>query len=687
MSVPPVAGPPLGGPVLPEELPEPGEPPQQEDSPGQGEPPELEEPPGQGEPPQQHDSAGQGEPPDMDEPPDMEEPSEAELLGLWPDPFAGSPDGADAWLADLSLPELDALADDWERNHRPTRQDAVGAGFARDLPADPATGFAAGGPLDSLAPGPVLAGFAAETFDAGFGSLRDDELVGVLCAARRLESWQAAMEFTAVAELDRRRRAAAERPESSRVHDHVNAEVAAALVLTGRSADALLDLSRSLARLPLVLAALAAGRIDRERAAVFAAELAVLDERSAAAIAMAFTGIAGQMTTGQLRFALRAMVLALNPEAARQRAEKGRHHARVELWPESSGNSGLAGRELPPAEVIAADARIAAIAQALRDAGVPGDMDHLRAAVFTALLSGRDLASLFPADSHRASGGGPDAGDVGTSDGDSGAGHAAEAAERVAAMTGSVHLTMPASAWLGWSDAPGEVAGFGPVDADTCRGLAERLAADPANRWCLTLADPHGRAVAHGCARAGPGAASPASEPNATAPPPARPPPARLPAKPPPTGPPPTGPPPTGPPTYSPFQPDRPRSPGSRRDGEWHAWLASMKLHWLERGRCGHERRTSSYRPQPTLRHLIDVRHRTCGFPGCTRPVRCDADHTVPFDRGGITCECNLATLCRQHHKTKQAQGWVLTQPEPGVLIWTTPSGRSYTTEPGGYPV
>jgi hypothetical protein len=94
------------------------------------------------------------------------------------------------------------------------------------------------------------------------------------------------MELTAIAELDKRRRDAAEHPESSRLHDHVNAELAAALTMTGKSADALLDLSRALARLLAVLSALAEGRIDRDRAAVFAAELAVLDAKAAAAVAM-----------------------------------------------------------------------------------------------------------------------------------------------------------------------------------------------------------------------------------------------------------------------------------------------------------------------------------------------------------------------------------------------------------------
>jgi hypothetical protein len=300
----------------------------------------------------------------------------------------------------------------------------------------------------------------------------------------------------------------------------------------------------------------------------------------------------------------------------------------VEVWPEGSGNSGLAGRELPPADVLAADQRLTAIAQALKDAGAAGGMDELRAAVLCALLTGRDPESLLPGPAHRGLG----------------------------ALTGTVNLTMPAAAWLGQSDAPGDVAGFGPLDADSCRDLASRLAAGPGTRWCLTVTGPDGRAVAHGCAKAGPVVTG-------------------QPGQPPGTGPPGTGP------------PGSPGSPGCAPGWQaWQAWLASVRVHWLERDRCGHPRRVTSYRAGRMLRHLVIVRHRTCGFPGCSRPaVRCDLDHTVPY-KPGITCECNLATLCRQHHKTKQAQGWHLTQPQPGVLVWVTPHGRTYTVTPDTYP-
>jgi hypothetical protein len=43
------------------------------------------------------------------------------------------------------------------------------------------------------------------------------------------------------------------------------------------------------------------------------------------------------------------------------------------------------------------------------------------------------------------------------------------------------------------------------------------------------------------------------------------------------------------------------------------------------------------------------------------------------------------APLCRRHHRTKQAPGWTLTQPQPGTLVWTAPHGRSYTVTPSTY--
>jgi hypothetical protein len=108
----------------------------------------------------------------------------------------------------------------------------------------------------------------------------------------------------------------------------------------------------------------------------------------------------------------------------------------------------------------------------------------------------------------------------------------------------------------------------------------------------------------------------------------------------------------------------------------------------IVRGSCDHAHGEVGYHPSRALTHRVRARNATCTAPGCGRPAaRCDLDHTTAWDKGGVTCECNLSPLCRHHHRCKQAEGWRLEQPEPGVLIWRTPSGRTYATTPTEYPL
>jgi hypothetical protein len=587
----------------------PPETPPPEIPPPEAPPPEAAHPrrpvPGLADPPDLGDLAGLDPDPeglDLDGLADRDEPSNAELAGLDYEPDDDTDEGAGLWLA------------------------AAASGLG--------AGFSDGGVLDGLRPGAALAGFSQHALDDGLAALPDDALVGLLRASRRLSAWQSGVELAAVAELDHRRLRQSSRPGWSRVSEHIATELAAALVLTGRTADSLLGLARDLDRLPAVRNALLAGLIDRARAAIFAEELAALTAPAANTAAAAFLPHAPGLTTGQLRAALRALVHRIDPSAVRRRMSKARDDTRVEAWQEISGNVALAGRELDPADAIAADRRITAIARALQTAGASGTLDQLRAAVFTALLAGRDPGTLRPegpdTTAHRqdqpaADPGNPDAAGPSSPAGPAGAGG-------LAALGGSVHLTLPASTWLGLTDLPGEAAGLGPIDAWTSRDLASRLAAARGlARWCVTLTRPDGRAAAHACARAGP------------------PPPGGI---------------------------------ATRR-----AWLTRQHFTWLDPGRCGHGSQTRGYRPPNLVGHLIRARNRTCTFPGCRRPATsCDLDHTIPYDQGGPTCPCNLAPACRQHHQVKQAPGWTLAQPQPGTLTWTAPHGRSYTVTPSTYP-
>jgi hypothetical protein len=181
-------------------------------------------------------------------------------------------------------------------------------------------GFAAGGVIDYLPPGQVLAGLAGDVWSAGLLRLSDDELIGLVRAARRLTSWATAMELEADGDLWRRR-LAEERAGDTGAAEHAPDELAAALTLTARAADHQLGLAVALSRLPLTSAALAAGDIDLPRAQVIADELTGLDDTDAAAVEAAIAGAAPGQTTGQLRNSTRRSVQAVDPDAARKRKE------------------------------------------------------------------------------------------------------------------------------------------------------------------------------------------------------------------------------------------------------------------------------------------------------------------------------------------------------------------------------
>ena len=218
----------------------------------------------------------------------------------------------------------------------------------------------------------------------------------MLCGARRLASWAAALETEAVITLARRRAAQARERKNPHLIDHVGDEVAAALVLTGRGGSRLLELAGGLARLDATRAALAGGVIDWPRQAVFADELVALAGEDARRVEAMVLPRAGELTTGQLRAALRRCVLLVDPDAVPRRRRAARKDAAVHLWEEVSGNCALAGRELSPAEAITADQWLTAQARWLQARGAEGTVQRLRTAVFAAVLNGRPVASLLP---------------------------------------------------------------------------------------------------------------------------------------------------------------------------------------------------------------------------------------------------------------------------------------------------
>ena len=95
------------------------------------------------------------------------------------------------------------------------------------------------------------------------------------------------------------------------------------------------------------------------------------------------------------------------------------------------------------------------------------------------------------------------------------------------------------------------------------------------------------------------------------------------------------------------------------------------------------------YRPSAALADFIRARDLCCRFPGCDIPAEfCDIDHTIPYRLGGPTHPSILSLKCRAHHLLKTfwsgQNGWCETQFSDGTIVWTSPSGRTYTTTPRG---
>ena len=95
------------------------------------------------------------------------------------------------------------------------------------------------------------------------------------------------------------------------------------------------------------------------------------------------------------------------------------------------------------------------------------------------------------------------------------------------------------------------------------------------------------------------------------------------------------------------------------------------------------------YRPSAQLDRAVRSRDGVCRFPGCNRPATTtrsgtDLDHTIPWPRGQTTA-ANLAVLCRHHHRLKHSPGWSAELDSDGVMVWTTPAGKTFCTEPWAY--
>jgi hypothetical protein len=518
-------------------------------------------------------------------------------------------------------------------------------------------GFAKGEFADALPGGSELA-FLADAI-AGDGDrypgASDSELDGVIAAWDRVEAHASARKHAAIAEFIRRRPEEGCEPEEAggmpeRWDEFAVDELRVLFAESRAAAERLMDRAQDLAtRLPGTMALFRSGKLRQSKVTIIVDATVPLDPEESRAAEEQVLDRAHRLTPGGLRHAIAQAVMDVAPEKARKRREDAKKDARVERWAEDSGNAALMGRELPPDEVLAADQRITAWAHELRKGGLEGDMDVLRAWAYLDLLLGKD--------SRPRPGDGPAQRDV---------------APGGYAVRGT--LTVPLADLTGMADRPGEMSRIGPIDPWLARDLATAAARNPRTSWCVTVTDEHGHAAGHGCARPEPKSHAKRGkrgkrEKTGTAAGAAR----------------------DGP-GFSFTLEEREGPPGGfgtwclRTPGDGPDLI--VELVSITTDHCDHRFAAKGHNPGTMLRHLAQIRHATCTSPVCRRPAsQCDFEHNVPYEAGGRTCLCNAGPKCRHDHRLKQHPRWNVDQLPDGTFRWTTPSGRSYITEPTRYPI
>jgi len=569
----------------------------------------------------------------------------------------------------------------------------------------PAPLFAQEAAADGLRPSPVLAALTERALAGGLARMTEDELIGVLRASVRLANREGWKQELLISEFARRREqakdaetAAAGGRASFRAGEFPGEELAVELAVSPLAAAEKIANAQDLTRrLPATLAGMADGLIDPYRAAISAEGTQYLSDDDAAAVDRILAAFAPGRRASALARKAAALELKLAPDAVKARKEQAkRDRQRVEAGREKSGNASLAGREMDTADALASHAYICALAARLRAAGVDGPLDALRVRVFAELTQGRNPLDLIRTASVSASDpdpgpepatapGAADDDDPGTGSwpawgpGDPGYDETPDddtpgaPRREPTPLPALVNLLIPADTMLGWSDAPGQAAGWGLLDRQEITDILRAAAQHPRTRWCATLVGPDGTAVAHACADGrhpwladitGP----PGAPPDPLAPQPQ---------------------PPPGPQgSHGQRAPnssgdhggrDGPDPPQAERLAEIIARLG-LTFTPIAKGGCDHGAAEDRYTPSRKLRHLVRARTDRCDAPGCDAPaIHGDLDHTTEYP-AGPTCQCNLGPKCRRHHRSKQAPGWKLQQTQPGVMRWTLPSGRVHTT-------
>ncbi|MQA79329.1 MAG: DUF222 domain-containing protein [Streptosporangiales bacterium] len=454
---------------------------------------------------------------------------------------------------------------------------------ARMLAGVPARRSVPPAELVTRAPSPSVVSALVE---ACGGDLDHDGLLDAVAVAQRCVGWLLGLQHDLVARL-------LESPLPGTPGDspeYTQEELQCELLTTPHQAGTLVTVAGDLAtRLTGTRELLAAGRLSIERVRFLSRHTVHLDDSQCAAVEVLILPDAPEQTEPEFRRAVRKAVLEVDPADAERRHARAVDARTVTRIPLPDGMVGL-WLELPAesAQLVWSAAEKWSRPDGLYDRRTA---DQRRAdalvAICTAALSGhlRIRTGLPVAD---------------------------------------VQVTVSLDTLLGDMEAPGDLAGYGPVTPSVARAIAERAGA----RFTRLVVHPDTGAML--C---------------------------------------------VDPVTY-----------GSRDELVTHAHDPPPPIEHSRAcagARSVDGRHPDPYRPTVRQQRAVRARDPVCTFPGCSRPAaRCEIDHVTPYGDGGPTCLCNLRPGCKRHHQAKTAKVWRLEHDLDGSCTWIGPTGRGYRSAP-----
>ncbi|MFV1960329.1 MAG: DUF222 domain-containing protein [Acidimicrobiia bacterium] len=320
--------------------------------------------------------------------------------------------------------------------------------------------------LEDLPPGPYL---SAITASVDRTKLNGYDAVRLMRVEARLSSHHDAGKLATMVEVAHSPAGDRDAPVVRDVEEleYAAFEIGSALTLTRRGAERELDLALSLAgKLRQVWEKFRRGLIDMRRVKVFDSQLGHLSSDTIEAVSEKVLDRAEGLTTGQLQARLARGVMETDPKGADVGYEEGLADRRLATYANPDGTANQCVYSIAPDDAAAVSRRVNRLALALKNDTEPRTIDQLRADVFVDLLLAR--------------------------------------AKSIGADRGVVHLNVDVATLAELSNAPGELAGYGPVVADIARKVAS---GQTGATWQFSVTDNDGNLIASDVTRRRPTAA------------------------------------------------------------------------------------------------------------------------------------------------------------------------------------